>query len=79
MDVLDLVVAPDGVVDALPAQGLEGVVDVRQGHPAITVEVGQQRLVGEVHVDGLGLHEGDDLVVEGGRGVDDLQAAVHEA
>ncbi len=77
--VLDLVVAPDGVVDARPAQRLERVVRVRQGDPAASVQVRQQRLVGKVHVGGVGLHVVEDLAVQDGRGVDDLKAAVHEA
>lgn len=40
--VLDLVVAPDSVVDARPAQRLERVVRVRQGDPAPSVQVRQQ-------------------------------------
>ena len=79
MNVLDAVVAPDGVVDAGPAQGLEGVIHVRQGDPAVLEELGQQGLVGKVHVDGAGLHELDDALVVHGRRVDDLQTAVHEA
>lgn len=79
VDVLDAVVAPDGVVDAGPTQGLEGVVDVGQGHPAVLEELRQEGLVGKVHAGGAILHEGDDAVVVGGGRVDDLQAAVHVA
>lgn len=79
VDVLDLVVAPDGVVHALPAEGLEGVVGVRQGHPAAAVQVGEEGLVGKVHVHGAGLHVGEDLGVQDLRRVDDLEPAVHEA
>lgn len=79
VDVLDAVVAPDGVVHALPAHGLEGVVDVGQGHPAAAVQVRQHALVGKVHVEGVGLHVLDDLAVDAAARVDDLEAAVHEA
>ena len=48
MHILDLVVAPDGVVHALPPQGLERVVDVWDGDPAAVEDVAQERLVGKV-------------------------------
>lgn len=79
MHVLDAVIAPDGVVHAVPAQRLEGVVDVRQGDPAVLEELREERLVGKVHVHGAGLHVREDAVVEHGGRVDDLEAAVHEA
>lgn len=79
VDILDAVVAPDGLVDALPAQRLERVVDVRQGHPAAAVQVREHRLVREVHVDGVRLHVVDDLLEDPSVRVHHLQAAVHEA
>lgn len=79
VDDADVVVLPDGVVDAGPAEGLEGVVDVGEGDPAGAEEVAEEALVGEVHVGGAALHVGDDLGVEGLGRVDDLQAAVHVA
>lgn len=79
VNVLDLVVPPDGLVDALPAQGLEGVVDVGQGDPAAAVELAEQGLVGKLHGGGVVVHVVDDLLEDGLGGVDDLQAAVHEA
>lgn len=79
VDVLDPVVAPDGAVDAVPAQGLEGVVDVGQGDPAAAVELAEQALVGKVEVAGVAIHVVDDLGEDLCAGVDDLQAAVHVA
>lgn len=79
VDILDPVVAPDLAVHAVPAQGLEGVVDVGQGDPAAAVQLAQQALVGELEVAGVAVHEADDLLKHLGAGVDDLQAAVHEA
>lgn len=79
VDVLDLVVPPDGLVHTVPPQGLEGIVDVRQGDPAAAVQLAQQALVGELHVGGVVVHVVDDLLEDGIRGVDNLQATVHEA
>lgn len=79
VDVLDPVVAPDGPVDGVPAQGLEGVVDVGQGDPAAAVQLAEQALVGEVEVAGVAVHVVDDLAEHLGARVDDLQAAVHVA
>ena len=56
MHVLDLVVPPDLLVHAFPPEGLERVVDVRERDPAALVEVREERLVGEIHVDGVGVH-----------------------
>lgn len=79
VDVLDALVAPDGLVHAGPAQRLEGVVGVREGHPAAAVQVRQHALVGKVHVEGVLLHVLNNLAVDAGARVDDLEAAVHEA
>lgn len=79
VDVLDLVVAPDGLVDVVPAQRLERVVNVGQGHPAAPVQLTQQALVGKFHGRGVVVHVVDNLLEELGRRIDDLQAAVHEA
>lgn len=78
VDVLDLVIPPDGLVDVVPAQGLEGVVNVRKGDPAAAVELAQQALVGKLHGGGVVVHVVDNLLEDLDRGVDDLQAAVHE-
>lgn len=77
--VLDLIVSPDLVVHALPTQRLQRIVSIRQRNPSPAVQVRQEGLVCEIHVYGVGLHVRDDLRVEHGRGVDDLEAAVHEA
>lgn len=79
VDVLDPVVAPDGLVHALPAQGLEGVVHVGQGDPAAPVQLAEQALVGKVEVARVAVHVVDDLPEDLGGRVDDLQAAVHVA
>lgn len=80
MHILNLVLLPDLWVHILPAQRLERVVDVRERHPAALEEVGEERLVREVHVDdGVGLHVREDQVVDGLGGVHNLEAAVHEA
>lgn len=79
VDILDLVIAPDGLVDALPAERLEGVVDVWQGDPAAAVQLTQQALVGKVEVAGVAVHVVHDLPEDLGAGVDDLQAAIHVA
>lgn len=77
--VLDLVVPPDLVMHAFPTQRLERIVSIRQRNPSAAVQVRQEGLVCEIHVDGVGLHVGDDLGVQHGGRVDDLEAAVHEA
>lgn len=80
VDVLDAIVAPDGVVNALPAEGLESVVDVGDGDPAARVEIGQEVLVGEGEmVEGPGLEVVGDLGVVGRGRVDDEEAAVEGA
>lgn len=79
MYVLDLIVFPNGLVHTLPSQGLKRIVDVGQGNPAVTVQLAQQTLVGELHGIGVIVHVVDDLLEDGLGGIDNLQAAVHEA
>lgn len=77
--VLYFVVSPDLMVHTLPTQRLKRIVSVRQRNPPPAVQVRQERLVCKVHVRGVGLHVRDDLGVQDGGRVDDLEAAVHEA
>ncbi len=47
VNVLDLLVPPDGGMHILPAQRLQRIVDVWQGDPSTLKEVGKQRLISE--------------------------------
>lgn len=75
--ILDLVVAPYRGVDILPAHRLEGVVYIRESDPAIAPELGDNLLVGKVHVVAIALNLFDDLLVQGGRGPEDGETTVH--
>lgn len=79
VDVLDPVVAPDGLVHALPAQRLERIINVGQRDPAAPVQLAEQALVGKVEVPGVAVHVLHDLPEHLGAGVDNLQPAVHVA
>lgn len=78
MNVLDLVVPPDGLVHIVPPQRLERIVNVRQRHPATLVQLAQQTLVGKLHVTGVVVHVVDNLLENLLGRVDDLQATIHE-
>ena len=77
MHIFYMTVSPNGVVHSLPPQSLEGVVHVRQGHPPMLKESAEQRLVGEIHIDGLAVHAVENVRKNLLAGVHDLQAAVH--
>lgn len=79
VNVLDLVVPPDGLVHIIPPQRLERIVNVRQRHPAALVQLTQQALVSKLHVAGVIVHVVDNLLEDLIAGVDDLQAAIHES
>lgn len=54
MNILDLLIPPDGGMHPFPAQRFQRIIYVRQGDPPASKEVGEQRLVREFII----LHRG---------------------
>lgn len=79
VDILDLVIPPNGLVHVIPTQGLERIVDVWQRHPATFVQLTQQTLVGKLHITRIVVHVVYNLLEDLVTGIDNLQAAIHEA
>lgn len=65
-------------MDALPPQRLQCVVNIGERHPPIVEEISEHRLVGELIGRYLFVVQQcvQKLVIYGGRGVDDLEAAI---
>lgn len=80
MHILNILVPPDRIMNTLPPERLQRIVDIRDGNPPAVKDIAQERLVGEIVARRRGRVElRADLVVGSLGGIDDLETAVGDA
>lgn len=81
MHILHLIILPNRIVHTLPPHRLERIVHIRQRNPAPRKQVREERLVREIVTRRRSrvLQPFENQIIDGRRGVDDLETAVWNA